>query len=185
MTTVHLPNIGLPGLICCPAGAFHFLLWILADPRSSTQIPVREFLGEFRYEIYPWEPHSKKWLPAFHCWCCQVQKLNEELRSELLKCMNLNRSRLLRWIATERRQLGFVLRKSKLLRGTKFKDLRIDQDRTPKQEKEHKTLLAEVKTRCNMNEDVVIRRSRHVFRNNHIFACDITGCTIVSNHHAF
>lgn len=113
----------------------------------------------------------------------EVQKLNEDSLSELLKCMNIesvppfelkrigkkmnDRPRLLKvqFSATSDRDL--VLRKSKHLRGTKFKNVYVDQDRTLKQQKEHQALIAELKVRRSMNEDVVIRGNKVVLRDDY------------------
>jgi predicted DNA-binding protein YlxM (UPF0122 family) len=84
----------------------------------------------------------------------RIGKLRRDDRPRLLK---------IKFNAISDRNL--VLSKSKFLRGTKCKDVYIDQDLTPMQQKERQVLLAELKARRSAKEDVVIRRNKVVLRN--------------------
>ena len=57
-----------------------------------------------------------------------------------------------------------VLRQSKCLRNSKYKNVYINKDLTPHQQKEPRALLQELKARRERNEDVMIRGNRVVSR---------------------
>jgi hypothetical protein len=57
-----------------------------------------------------------------------------------------------------------ILRRSKLLRQTKYKNVFINKDLTVKQQKDRRVLIEELKTRRALNEDVLIRGDKVVLR---------------------